>query len=143
MIKKILGAVALIALVAAAIWYWFIRHDPVAEAQDLAEAEAAVELSAYPQQVLWGDTHLHTDNSIDPFGFGTRACARLSPLTEARATKPRCSSASTIATRPDRSIPKSRATSLCVIPGVSTVIDRTENMRGDSSSSARVARKSA
>ena len=72
MIKKILGALALIALVAAAIWYWFIRHDPVAEAQDLAEAEAAVELSAYPQQVLWGDTHLHTDNSIDAFGFGTR-----------------------------------------------------------------------
>lgn len=29
-------------------------------------------LTDYPQQVLWGDTHLHTDNSIDAFGFATR-----------------------------------------------------------------------
>lgn len=70
--KKILGAVALLALAGAAIWYLFIRHDPASEARDLAEAEADVVLSAYPQQVLWGDTHLHTDNSIDAFGFGTR-----------------------------------------------------------------------
>jgi len=28
--------------------------------------------SAYPEQVFWGDTHLHTDNSIDAFGFGNR-----------------------------------------------------------------------
>ncbi|WP_417591989.1 DUF3604 domain-containing protein [Parasphingorhabdus sp.] len=26
----------------------------------------------YPEQVYWGDTHLHTDNSIDAFGFGNR-----------------------------------------------------------------------
>ena len=26
----------------------------------------------YPEQVFWGDTHLHTDNSIDAFGFGNR-----------------------------------------------------------------------
>ena len=72
MIKKILGVLALLAVAGAAIWYLFIRHDPAAEARDLAEAEADVVLSAYPQQVLWGDTHLHTDNSIDAFGFGTR-----------------------------------------------------------------------
>ena len=72
MIKKILGVLALLAVAGAAIWYLFIRHDPAAEARDLAEAEADVALSAYPQQVLWGDTHLHTDNSIDAFGFGTR-----------------------------------------------------------------------
>lgn len=42
------------------------------EAQRAANAEAAVEIAEYPQQVLWGDTHLHTDNSIDAFGFGTR-----------------------------------------------------------------------
>ncbi len=26
----------------------------------------------YPEQVFWGDTHLHTSNSIDAFGFGNR-----------------------------------------------------------------------
>lgn len=26
----------------------------------------------YPEQVFWGDTHLHPDNSIDAFGFGNR-----------------------------------------------------------------------
>ncbi len=70
--KKILGIVVLVAVLAAAIWWLFIRHDPVAKAEDVAEAEATVAIAAYPQQVLWGDTHLHTDNSIDAFGFGTR-----------------------------------------------------------------------
>ncbi|MEP2103175.1 MAG: DUF3604 domain-containing protein [Parasphingorhabdus sp.] len=28
--------------------------------------------SEYPTQVFWGDTHLHTDNSGDAFGFGNR-----------------------------------------------------------------------
>ncbi len=31
-----------------------------------------VENTEYPEQVFWGDTHLHTDNSIDAFGFGNR-----------------------------------------------------------------------
>lgn len=42
------------------------------EAKRAADAEAAVEVAEFPRQVLWGDTHLHTDNSIDAFGFGTR-----------------------------------------------------------------------
>ncbi len=33
---------------------------------------AEVEESDYPEQVFWGDTHLHTSNSIDAFGFGVR-----------------------------------------------------------------------
>ncbi len=33
---------------------------------------AEVKNTAYPEKVFWGDTHLHTDNSIDAFGFGTR-----------------------------------------------------------------------
>jgi hypothetical protein len=70
--KKILGIVVLAAVVAAGIWYLFLRHDPIKTAKNVAEAEAGVELAEYPQQVLWGDTHLHTDNSIDAFGFGTR-----------------------------------------------------------------------
>jgi hypothetical protein len=28
--------------------------------------------SEFPEKVLWGDTHLHTSNSIDAFGFGVR-----------------------------------------------------------------------
>lgn len=38
----------------------------------VADAPAAVENTEYPEQVYWGDTHLHTDNSIDAFGFGNR-----------------------------------------------------------------------
>ncbi len=36
------------------------------------KAEGDVVEAAYPQQVYWGDTHLHTANSIDAFGFGVR-----------------------------------------------------------------------
>ncbi len=35
-------------------------------------ADADVPEAPYPQQVYWGDTHLHTSNSIDAFGFGVR-----------------------------------------------------------------------
>ncbi|HQA17830.1 MAG TPA: DUF3604 domain-containing protein [Novosphingobium sp.] len=33
---------------------------------------AEVKNTAYPEQVFWGDTHLHTANSVDAFGFGNR-----------------------------------------------------------------------
>ena len=33
---------------------------------------AEVKDSAYPERVYWGDTHLHTSNSVDAFGFGNR-----------------------------------------------------------------------
>jgi hypothetical protein len=36
------------------------------------KAEEQVKDAAYPEQVFWGDTHLHTANSPDAFGFGTR-----------------------------------------------------------------------
>lgn len=35
-------------------------------------SKAEVTNTAYPEQVFWGDTHLHTSNSVDAFGFGTR-----------------------------------------------------------------------
>ncbi len=38
-------------------------------------SDADVTLAEHPERVLWGDTHLHTANSPDAFGFG----ARLSP----------------------------------------------------------------
>lgn len=37
-----------------------------------AKDSSHIENSEYPQQVYWGDTHVHTDNSIDAFGFGNR-----------------------------------------------------------------------
>jgi hypothetical protein len=33
-------------------------------------ADADVKETAYPERVYWGDTHLHTSNSVDAFGFG-------------------------------------------------------------------------
>lgn len=33
---------------------------------------ADVAETAYPERVYWGDTHLHTANSVDAFGFGNR-----------------------------------------------------------------------
>ncbi|APG61747.1 hypothetical protein LPB140_01645 [Sphingorhabdus lutea] len=37
-----------------------------------ADIQADVKQAPYPQQVFWGDTHLHTNNSVDAFGFGVR-----------------------------------------------------------------------
>ena len=34
--------------------------------------EVQVNNTAYPERVFWGDTHLHTSNSVDAFGFGNR-----------------------------------------------------------------------
>ncbi|WP_017667031.1 DUF3604 domain-containing protein [Sandarakinorhabdus sp. AAP62] len=37
-----------------------------------AKSTAAVKESEFPERPLWGDTHLHTANSVDAFGFGVR-----------------------------------------------------------------------
>ena len=34
------------------------------------KSDAGVKLADYPERVYWGDTHLHTSNSVDAFGFG-------------------------------------------------------------------------
>jgi hypothetical protein len=36
------------------------------------DGSGAIELAEFPDRPYWGDTHLHTDNSIDAFGFGVR-----------------------------------------------------------------------
>ncbi|MEN9684062.1 MAG: hypothetical protein RLZZ427_1813 [Pseudomonadota bacterium] len=36
------------------------------------KAAKPVQLTEYPEHVYWGDTHLHTANSPDAFGFGNR-----------------------------------------------------------------------
>ena len=35
-------------------------------------SQTEVKNSVYPERVYWGDTHLHTSNSVDAFGFGNR-----------------------------------------------------------------------
>ena len=35
-------------------------------------SEADVKQTQFPERVYWGDTHLHTANSVDAFGFGNR-----------------------------------------------------------------------
>lgn len=54
-------------------------------------SDATVTNTEYPEQVFWGDTHLHTDNSIDAFGFGNRldaeAALRFAKGEEVTATK--------------------------------------------------------
>lgn len=37
-----------------------------------ARQDAVVTESEFPERPLWGDTHLHTANSVDAFGFGVR-----------------------------------------------------------------------
>ena len=40
--------------------------------QAAAGSSATVAETEFPERVLWGDTHLHTSNSVDAFGFGVR-----------------------------------------------------------------------
>lgn len=44
----------------------------IASEASRGDGSGTVPVAAYPERVLWGDTHLHTDNSIDAFGFGVR-----------------------------------------------------------------------
>jgi len=42
------------------------------EAPSIEPDAKAVEVNNFPDRPYWGDTHLHTANSIDAFGFGAR-----------------------------------------------------------------------
>ena len=39
---------------------------------EATKSDVGVKLADYPERVYWGDTHLHTSNSVDAFGFGVR-----------------------------------------------------------------------
>ncbi len=43
-----------------------------ADASQSGDGEGTIELAEFPDRPYWGDTHLHTDNSVDAFGFGVR-----------------------------------------------------------------------
>ena len=45
---------------------------PSVSEEQSGDGEGTIELAEFPDRPYWGDTHLHTDNSIDAFGFGVR-----------------------------------------------------------------------
>ncbi len=69
--RTIAAGVAALALAGGAAWYTGL-FVPGASAEQESNGEDTVELAEYPDRVYWGDTHLHTDNSVDAFGFGVR-----------------------------------------------------------------------
>jgi hypothetical protein len=46
--------------------------DAALDPAQTGDGENTIELAEFPDRPYWGDTHLHTDNSIDAFGFGVR-----------------------------------------------------------------------
>lgn len=69
--KWIALGIAAAALAGGAAWYSgaFL---PRADAAQSGNGEGTVALAEYPDRPYFGDTHLHTDNSVDAFGFGVR-----------------------------------------------------------------------
>lgn len=66
--NSVLGAAAL------AMMSMLAGCDMIGGASEEASGDGTdtVALAEFPERPLWGDTHLHTDNSIDAFGFGVR-----------------------------------------------------------------------
>lgn len=69
--KTLAAGIAALALAGGAAWYFDI-FAPRASAEQAGNGEGTITLAEFPDRPYWGDTHLHTDNSIDAFGFGVR-----------------------------------------------------------------------
>ena len=67
--KIVLWSVGLIAVAAAGYWAFDNRHSYLPYSLKTSDD---VTLAEYPDRVYWGDTHLHTENSPDAFGYGNR-----------------------------------------------------------------------
>jgi hypothetical protein len=65
--NKLFGTAALL-LAATAL----SSCDKIKNTVNGAPSEESIKDAPYPEKVLWGDTHLHTANSVDAFGFGNR-----------------------------------------------------------------------
>ncbi|WP_299194592.1 DUF3604 domain-containing protein [uncultured Erythrobacter sp.] len=62
-----MAATSVMALALAAC-----SSEPELDAAQTGNGEDTIELAEFPDRPYWGDTHLHTDNSVDAFGFGVR-----------------------------------------------------------------------
>lgn len=69
-----LGAVAVLAIGFGATYGWRQwQEKSVLDDSRIAQVESDKENTSGPaMKLLWGDTHLHTSNSIDAFGFGVK-----------------------------------------------------------------------
>jgi hypothetical protein len=70
----ILGTVAVVAVGAGLTYGWQqYREKSIMDDARTAQAASDSEVTSGPaDKLLWGDTHLHTANSIDAFGFGVK-----------------------------------------------------------------------
>jgi Protein of unknown function (DUF3604) len=72
--KILLGAIAAVVVGAGLIWAGgkISESRLASKAADAQEAGDKEVTSGVATKLLWGDTHLHTSNSIDAFGFGVK-----------------------------------------------------------------------